>query len=212
MKKNHSMLRRLKNLPWLALSAVLLLRIGVVDAHYIPSGSMEPTLAVGDMVFADKTAYGFTLPFTDHLLVQWSTPKRGDIVTFVPEHKDDLLIKRVIGVAGDTVATRDGWLLLNGERVGRLEGNGLIHEQVNGVDYLTTRASPRNFGPVRVPDGHLLVLGDNRANSADSRVWGFLPVERVRAKAVFRHLSAAWLRHPGDIPERFGDLYHHAAP
>lgn len=198
--------RFLRDVPWLLLGAVLLLRIGIVDAHFIPSGSMQPTLAVGDMILADKTAYGFTVPFTDKQLVGWDTPQRGDIVTFVPEHRDDLLIKRVIGLPGDVVAIHDGRLMVNGRWISHRGKDGLVYEDLGNISYRINPDLHRDFGPVRVPADHLLVLGDNRGNSADSRVWGFLPIERVRAKAVFRHFSLAWLNEPAGF-SRFGDLY-----
>lgn len=197
----------LKEFPWITLGLVLLLRIGVVEANFVPTGSMQPTIGVIDVLVVDKTAYGLKLPFSKDLLLQWDTPAHGDIVTFDPKHTDDVLIKRVIGLAGDVVETRDGFLYLNGQRVGQWRAPGLIQEHLAGLDYLTTVAQPRNFGPVKVPEGQLFVMGDNRANSADSRFWGFLPVNRVRGKAVARLFSTEWLRRPRDVT-RFGSLYH----
>lgn len=198
--------RYLKGFPWLTLGIVLVLRIGVAEANFVPTGSMQPTIGVVDVLVVDKTAYGLKLPFTQTQLLHWDNPKRGDIITFDPAHTDDVLIKRVIGLPGDVIATRQGFLFVNGEQVGTRQPNGLIREQLAGLSYLTTPARPQNFGPVRVPDGQLFVMGDNRANSADSRFWGFLPMERVRGKAVTRLFSTEWLRHPRDIA-RFGSLY-----
>ena len=195
----------LRGFPWITLGLVLLLRIGVAEANFVPTGSMQPTIGVVDVLVIDKTAYGLKLPFTKELLVQWGAPQRGDIVTFDPPHTNDVLIKRVIGLPGDVIETRGGFLYLNGQRVGEWEAPGLIHEHLAGLDYLTTMARPRDFGPVTVPAGQLFMMGDNRANSADSRYWGFLPMDRVRGKAVARIFSTEWFD-SSNKPIRFGLL------
>ena len=199
-----------KEIPWIFIIVVLLLRVGVVEANFIPTGSMQPTLPIGDWLVIDRAAYGLSLPFKKDSLVQWHAPERGDIITFDPAHTKDRLIKRVIGVPGDVVATHDGFLYLNGKRIGHQEPNGLILEKLNNKEYLTTPAWPRDFGPVTVPEEHLFVMGDNRANSADSRFWGFLPYERVRGKAMFRLFSLAWFERTG-LPAKFGSLYDNPA-
>lgn len=196
----------LKEIPWLLLLAVLLFRTGIAEASWIPSGSMEPTLTPGDVLVVDKTAYGLGIPFVDSNLVQWATPERGDIVTFDPQHTSDRLIKRVIGVAGDSIVIRNGVTYVNGQSLARAFQRGKVAEQLNGYAYLTTKPGARNFGPVTVPEGHLFVMGDNRANSADSRYWGFLPVDRVKGKARYRLFSTAWFT--GSEVE-FGSLYSH---
>ncbi len=199
-------LRWIKGLPWYTLGLVLLLRIGVAEANFVPTGSMQPTIGVIDVLAVDKTAFGLKLPLNDRLLYQWGVPKRGDIVTFDPSHTDDTLIKRVIGLPGDVIETRGGFLFLNGQRLGQLRGDGLIAETLDGHHYLTTRARPRDFAPVRVPAGHLFVMGDNRANSADSRYFGFLPMNRLRGRAVARLFSTEWFSHPRAALSRFGAL------
>jgi signal peptidase I len=135
----------------------------VLEAFRIPSESMVPTLEVGDRVLANKFIYRFT------------EPERGDVVVFesVGEGDDQKLIKRVVGVAGDEVEVRNGTLLVNGE--------------AREEPYLN-RNLPFNdsYGPSEVPEGHVFVMGDNRANSADSRVFGPLPIENIEGEAFVR--------------------------
>jgi signal peptidase I len=207
MKMKQKIISTLKDMPWFFIGVILLLRIGVVEANFIPTGSMQPTLPIGDWLVIDKAAYGFSIPFKKEDIYLWDTPKRGDIITFDPDHTDHRLIKRVIGVPGDVVAIRNSYLYLNGKRIGDQESNGLIKEHLGGTDYFTTPAYPRNFGPVRVPAGHLFVLGDNRANSADSRYWGYLPMNEVKGKAVMRLFSLAWFKDLV-VPAKFGSLYN----
>jgi signal peptidase I len=135
----------------------------VLEAFRIPSESMVPTLEVGDRVLANKFVYRLT------------EPERGEIVVFesVGEGDDQKLIKRVVGVAGDEVEVRNGTLLVNGE--------------AREEPYLN-RNLPFNdsYGPSEVPEGHVFVMGDNRANSADSRVFGPLPIENIEGEAFVR--------------------------
>ena len=206
MKLAKYLRREVKDLPWLLIAILLLARVGIAEANWIPTGSMQPTLPVGDFLVVDKTAYGFSLPFVDEAIVQWDEPERGDIVTFDPSHTDDRLIKRVIGKGGDIVMVRNGLTYLNGKTLGQKLSNGLIRETLNDVSYLTTPAYPLNFGPVRIPEGHLFMMGDNRGNSADSRYWGFLPVTRVKGKAEYRIFTTAWLS-GGNLDINSGSLY-----
>ena len=134
----------------------------VLEAFRIPSESMVPTLEVGDRVFVNKFIYRFT------------EPERGDVVVFesVNGGEEDL-IKRVVGVAGDEVEVRNGTLLVNGE---------------DREEPYLNRNLPFNdsYGPTEVPEGHVFVMGDNRANSADSRVFGPLPIENIEGEAFVR--------------------------
>ena len=135
----------------------------VVEAYRIPTESMVPTLEVGDRVLANKFVYRFT------------EPERRDIVVFdsIAEDDDQTLIKRVVGVAGDEIQVQGGVLYVNGE------------EQEE--PYLNDADQPRGFyGPTVVPEGHVFVMGDNRGNSADSRVFGPLPLENLKGEAFMR--------------------------
>jgi signal peptidase I len=138
-----------------------LVRPYVAEAYRIPTESMVPTLEVGDRVLANKFIYRFT------------EPEKGDIVVFdsVDEEDDQTLIKRVVGVAGDKIEVQGGVLFVNGE------------EQEE--PYLNNEEVPfgGSYGPTEVPEGHVFVMGDNRGNSADSRVFGPLPLENLKGEA-----------------------------
>lgn len=206
MKIRNVLEKEIKDLPWIFIGILLLLRVGIAEANWVPTGSMQPTLPIGDYVVVDRTAYGLSLPFIDEAVMQWDAPKQGEIVTFDPQHTEDRLIKRVIGVAGDEIMVRNGLTYLNGNPLGQRRVDGLVAESLNGIHYLTTPAQI-DFGPVTVPQGHLFMMGDNRANSADSRYWGFLPVDRVRGKAQFRLFTTAWFKQ-NQYPATFGNLYN----
>ncbi len=135
----------------------------VVEAYRIPTESMVPTLEVGDRVLANKFVYRFT------------EPERRDIVVFdsVDEDDDQTLIKRVVGVAGDEIQVQGGVLYVN--------------DEAQEEPYLNDADQSRGFyGPTVVPEGHIFVMGDNRGNSADSRVFGPLPLENLKAEAFMR--------------------------
>jgi signal peptidase I len=134
----------------------------VMEAFWIPSGSMIPTLEIGDRVLVNKFIYRFT------------EPERGDIVVFQSvDNPDEDLIKRVVGVPGDTVAVRRGHLILNGKR--------------QKEPYVNKKLPDRSFyAKTKVPKGHVFVMGDNRGNSADSRVFGPLPKKNIEGEAFLR--------------------------
>lgn len=160
----------------------------------IPSGSMEPTLDPGDVVAVNRLAYGFTLPIVTKQLASWASPDRGDIIIFnvpkVADHNETLYIKRVVAVAGDVISVDKNRVILNGKPVeldytltGIVEQSGRPHPVKLG------RGPLDNMPAYRVPAGHVFVMGDHRNNSADSRAWGPLPLERVRGKAMVVALS-----------------------
>ncbi len=166
----------------LALLLALVVRSSVVEAFWVPSGSMLPTIQIGDHLFVNKMAYALRVPLLGTKLVDTGTLHRGDIVVFVSpiEHGTDL-IKRVVAVAGDTVQVRDKHLFINGEAIPD------VHAHF--VDP-TLRGTPRDeFGPVVVPPGKFFVMGDNRDRSYDSRYWGFADVSSIKGRAMFIYFS-----------------------
>jgi signal peptidase I len=182
----------------LALLIALAVRSSVVQAFWVPSGSMLPTIQVGDHIFVNKLAYGFQLPFVGQV-AEFSTPERNDIVVFVSpvDHQTDL-IKRIVAVAGDQVEIRGKRLYVNGKVVTEpyahfTDRSGHL---IPAASYMaqdgnnTNGNAPRdNYGPITVPDGKFFVLGDNRDRSYDSRFWGFADVADVKGRATFVYWS-----------------------
>ncbi len=188
--------------------AVLILRSFLVEPFRIPSGSMMPTLLVGDFILVNKFSYGIRLPVLDKKVIEIGDPQRGDVVVFrYPKQPWIDYIKRVVAVSGDSVAYQNKVLYINGEPVtqtpvGRYTGvgsgvqmTGAIRSQENLTevehDILVHPRAP-NFamgcnvlrnGPITVPEGHYFVMGDNRDNSNDSRCWGLVPDENLVGKA-----------------------------
>lgn len=155
-------------------------RSAIADWNDVPSGSMKPTLVEGDRIGLNKMAYDVRIPFTQISLHKVADPMRGDIAVFESAVAGKRLVKRVIGVPGDTVAMRDNHLILNGQAISySAAANGDWLEQLPEKSHIV-RLDPNakayaNFAPVTVPEGQYLMLGDNRDNSADSRVIGFVP-------------------------------------
>ena len=182
----------------------LIIRTFILQTFVITSGSMEETLLVGDFLVVNRLALGARIPGTQTLLPGYSEPRRGDVVVFDPHHEPDLkLVKRLIGLAGDTLEMREALLYLNGEpqvepyvRHEYPEGdqedplmvwqNGHLLGTVDRAAYRPTRD---NWGPLVVPDGHYFMLGDNRDSSLDSRYWGPLAQWRVEGRAVLIYFS-----------------------
>ena len=171
-----------------ALVIALIVRTLLLQAFKIPSSSMENTLLVGDHIFVNKFIYGYHVPYTKGRILSFSTPKRGDILVFVfPEDPSKDFIKRVIAVPGDTVEIRQKALLVNGNPVD--EPYARYADGRNADGFLRARD---NMAPVRVPEGKLFMMGDNRDRSYDSRFWGFVDMEAVIGKALFIYFSIDW--------------------
>jgi signal peptidase I len=164
----------------IAILLALFIRAFVVQAFKIPSGSMEPTLLVGDHILVNKFIYGIKLPYLQTTLIPISTPERGDIIVFIyPEDKSKDFIKRVIGIPGDRIQMQDKQILVNGQPFD--DKYGFYDERAGNPS--------RSFGPVVVPKDHYFVMGDNRDHSMDSRFWGFVPSEAVKGKAFIIYWS-----------------------
>ena len=169
----------------IAIVIALFIRTFVVQAFKIPSGSMKPTLQIGDHILVNKFSYGVKIPYIGKAIVPVGDPQRGDIVVFkfpVDPRKD--FIKRVIGVGGDVVEIHDKTIYINGKRLNHDVGVYSDPRTIAGA------LKPRdNFGPITVPAGALFVMGDNRDESFDSRFWGFVPVRDVSGKAFIIYWS-----------------------
>lgn len=214
--------------PFLIAAVIaLFIRQFIVEAFKIPSGSMIPTLTIGDHLLVNKFVYGPRIPFTDKRIFAGDTPKRGEIIVFkYPENEDKNYIKRVIGLPGDKIQIVKGRLIINdqemtinpvGERHAGKIGPGMYYESPelydeqlgavrHRIQYLRDQ-SLNNFGPKLVPEDSVFVMGDNRDNSQDSRVWGFVRFEKILGRAFIIYWSwdgnDRWVRW-----DRIGDIIH----
>ncbi|GGI85365.1 signal peptidase I [Legionella impletisoli] len=200
---------------------VLLLRSFIIEPFRIPSGSLEPTLLVGDFVAVNKFAYGLRLPVLETKVLPISNPKTGEIAVFRwPPNPSYDYIKRVIGVPGDKVVYRDKKLTINGVEMKQDfieytmdESSGKpvakYQEILNGIKhdiFIRPDVKPVDF-EVEVPEGHYFVMGDNRDDSADSRYWGFVADKYLRGKAFLVWMS--WNSNTGMIRwSKLGSVIH----
>lgn len=181
---------------------MILVRSAIADWYSVPSGSMYPTVMIGDRIIADRIAYDLKFPFTDIVLKHIADPQRGDIVTFSSPEDGTRLVKRLVGLPGDTVELRSEVLYLNGVPASYASATGavttritpdyhgkqiVLHEQILGSDrpimLMPERTDVlRNFGPLQVPQGQYLMLGDSRDNSRDSRFIGFVKRELITGR------------------------------
>lgn len=169
-----------------AIILALVIRTFVVQAFKIPSGSMIPSLLVGDHILVNKFIYGINIPFTDIELVSFEEPERGDIIVFkYPKDEKRDFIKRVVALPGERVEIRNKRVYINGKLL--KESNTIFNQEDS---FLESSISNRdNYGPVTVPPGHLFMMGDNRDNSMDSRFWGFLEEKKIKGKAFLIYFS-----------------------
>lgn len=177
-----------------ALVIVVAMKGSMVEANQIVSSSMSPTLLEGDFIIVNKLKYGFSLPFTDKKLFSWSSPKRGDVVTFMQSPGGGtVLIKRVVAVAGDSVEIAKSKLYINGRPVETLKSvqdGSLFHEFMGDKEYCVVKHNQDYaFGPITVPAGFFFAIGDNRDLSHDSRSFGALPVANIEGKAEFIYFT-----------------------
>lgn len=189
-------------------------RLAIADWNPIPSGSMQPNLLEGDVVLVNRLAYDLKLPLTDVVVAHLGEPQRGDVVTFSSPKDGTRLIKRIIGLPGDVVEMRGEALFVNGVAADYSRPETLLAPTDAGLTQMlrlteSTGATERRiqllpgvrarntFGPVRVPDDHYLMLGDNRDNSADSRYFGFVPRNLLIGRAgrilVSADIMGNWL-------------------
>ena len=195
--------------PLLILAVVLFaIRSSLADWNDVPTGSMKPTILEGDRVYVNKLAYDLKVPFTTWHLAQWRNPQRGDIVVFYSPYNGQRLVKRVIGLPGDTLELRNEILILNGQPVsygpiaeellrGVAPADRASHvfatEQLPGQTHAVAAwpavRALRDFGPVKVPEGKYFMMGDNRDDSFDSRYWGTVDRQQIVGRATAVVLS-----------------------
>jgi signal peptidase I len=190
------------------------IRSSLADWNDVPSGSMKPTILEGDRVFVNKLAYDLKVPFTTRRLAQWSNPHRGEIVVFYSPHDGRRLVKRVVGLPGDTIELRRNRLILNGQPVDYrpLDEASLrdlspldraiqvfAGEQLPGrphaVAAIPQVSAKRDFGPIVVPQERYFMMGDNRDNSFDSRYFGAVERKSILGQATSVVLSFDSTRH-----------------
>jgi signal peptidase I len=169
-------------------------RASFADHYGVPSGSMEPSVHVGDRVFVNKLAYGLRVPLTDRYVVRFQGPKAGDVVVLDAPDEDMVLLKRVVAGPGDVVAVRSGALELNGRSVAIAKQGGEVYELLGSPPHLLDldAGGGPSFGPVRVPEGKYLVLGDNRGNSRDGRFFGFVDRGAILGRAAAIYWRGGW--------------------
>jgi len=196
-------------LPLLILASILFsIRSSLADWNDVPSGSMRPTILEGDRIFVNKLAYDLKVPFTTWHIAEWSNPQRGDIAVFFSPHDGKRLVKRVIGLPGDTLELRNNQLVLNGETVayqpiaeellryipaaereGRVFTSEKLPGQTHAVGGYPAAPAPRTFAPIIVPPGEYFMMGDNRDDSFDSRFYGSVKREKIVGRATAVVLS-----------------------
>ena len=186
------------------LAIVLVLRSFLFEPFQIPSGSMIPTLEVGDFILVNKYTYGIRLPVVGTKVLDINEPKTGEVMVFIPPHQDEYFIKRIIGTPGDTVRYQDKTLYINGKeqsqtfvaQIPPISPQYLVYrENLGGFEHLIHRNVYRDERPQEwvIPDGFYFMMGDNRDESSDSRYWGLVSEDKIVGKAV-----AVWLhKDPG---------------
>lgn len=197
--------------PLLIMVLVLFsIRSSLADWNDVPTGSMRPTILEGDRVWVNKLAYDLKVPFTTWHIAEWSNPQRGDIVVFFSPHDGQRLVKRVVGLPGDTIELRNNTLIINGsaveyqpiagellrdiplaERAGRVFASEQLPGQTHAVTGNPAAPARRSFAPQNVTEGNYFMMGDNRDDSFDSRFWGAVERKQIvgRATAVVMSLD-----------------------
>jgi len=203
MSKTKSKIREYAEAIVIAILIAFFIRSFVVQAFKIPSGSMKPTLLIGDHILVNRFIYGIKIPYFRKTVLPVGDPKRGDVVVFIyPEDRSKDFSTRVVGIGGDTIEIRNKKIYLN----------SLPDNDTHGVytdDFIIPGSiQPRdNFGPVTVPRGSIFVMGDNRDQSYDSRFWGFVYLKDVLGKAFIIYWS--WDRENLGIRwNRLGQILH----
>ena len=200
--KRKSTFREYADAAVIAVVLALFIRTFVVQAFKIPSGSMKPTLLIGDHILVNKFIYGIRMPIVDRYLIRFEKPKRGDVVVFKwPRDESKDFIKRVIGVSGDKIEIIDDGLYINGQKIKTRYVDEYSDENIphayRYLEFLGSRrhflldvnAGRNHFGPYVVPENAIFVMGDNRDQSLDSRYWGFVSLNKIKGKAMIIYWS-----------------------
>ncbi|MGD8836844.1 MAG: signal peptidase I [Desulfobacteraceae bacterium] len=175
----------------------------IADWNIVPTGSMKPTIIEGDRIFVNKLAYDLKIPYTTLHIAEWGDPQRGDIVVFFSPADGKRLVKRVVGVPGDSIAMRNNQLVINGEKIEYEPINDLkinnpslsidanqygfiekLRDTPHPVMFTPVRPSLRSFGLITIAEGEYFMMGDNRDNSGDSRYFGFVERNRIIGQAT----------------------------
>jgi len=182
--KKKSTFREYAEAAVIAILLALFIRTFVVQAFKIPSGSMEPTLLIGDHILVSKFIYGIKIPFLQKTLIPINDPHRDDVIVFIyPVDKSKDFIKRVIGLPGEKIEVIDQKIYIDGKPYE--DKHGFFGNE--GIK--TGNPNTKNYGPKIVPDNHFFVMGDNRDHSYDSRFWGFVPSRSIKGKAFIIYWS-----------------------
>jgi signal peptidase I len=200
---------------------MLMFRSALADWNGVPTGSMQPTIRIGDRIVVNRMAYDLRVPFTHLALLHRAEPQRGDIVVIDSAATGERLVKRIVGLPGDRIALRGNVLYLNGRAATYRAASvtGIADDQAQPASYADESIAGRhhlirlacylpspmsNYGPVTVPAGHYLAMGDNRDDSYDSRYFGFVPREEIVGRARLVAFSLDPARHGLPRPDRWG--------
>jgi signal peptidase I len=194
---------------------IIPVKSSLADWNWVPTGSMNPTILEGDLIYVNKLAYGLRFPLTFYRLAKWSDPKRGDIVVCFSPEDESRLVKRIVAIPGDRVEMKNNVIFLNGrpltytkidskyaeQLTSRLKNRSILAtENLDGTRHpvmsVPSISAIRNFGPITVPQDKYFVMGDNRDNSRDSRYFGF-----VNRKAIIGEAKGVILSF--DITDKF---------
>ena len=202
-EKTKSKIREYTEAIIIAVLIALFIKTFFIQAYKIPSGSMEPTLLIGDHLLVNKFIYGVKIPILRKIIIPITNPKRDDIIVFIyPKDRSLDFIKRVIGISGDKIEIKNKKIFINDQEY--KDSYGVYKDSLT---YLGGMQQSDNFGPITVPPESLFVMGDNRDNSRDSRFWGFVDLKDVEGKAMIIYWS--WNREDQNLRwKRIGSLLH----
>lgn len=219
-KKSNKVVKEAKSITLIIL-AVLMFRSVFFEPFKIPSGSMIPTLMIGDFILVNKFSYGFKVPFSDWFsdpvyITEKQNPKRGDVIVFKYPHDHTLnYIKRVVALPGETIEVREKMIFINGQPIVAADYDGTtimkdmdekFSSEHHNIRFYKTKTGEHdhiiqvnednyataNYYEIKVPEGHFFVMGDNRDFSADSRSWGFVSHELIKGKAIMVWFSLSF--------------------